>query len=179
MAHNRYDRYDRREQGHAVSSPPADSRAEEASDAGGVGAASTMEWEASDYRWDAYSMRAHNTADGAADTAVTSGRRTARHPSSAAIKQMMNGQVARMKRTPAQLVCQVPGCEESLVTAKEYHQRYRICAAHAKVRQGLLQSTRALLCDVCCGWLQLLWTLLAASMLAWSASCFCSPTVAP
>jgi hypothetical protein len=97
---------------------------------------SHMEWEASDYRWDAHSMKAHKSASSAPAAAeATSGRRSA-HAAAVAASAAGTAKASRVKRNTGELVCQVPGCGVSLVGSKEYHQRYRICPQHAKVRSS-------------------------------------------
>jgi hypothetical protein len=99
---------------------------------------SHMEWEASEYRWDAHSMKHQKSACSTPAAEATSARRSARAAAvaAAAATAASTAKATKVKRNTGELVCQVPGCGESLVGAKEYHQRYRVCPQHAKVSRS-------------------------------------------
>ncbi|KAF6264844.1 SBP domain-containing protein [Scenedesmus sp. NREL 46B-D3] len=113
---------------------------------------SYMEWEASQYRWDATTMKAEKSATYAPAAAEeTSGRRSARSAAVASAAALAAGaaRASSTKRSTGELACQVPGCGVSLAAAKEYHQRYRICLAHAKVGSVELDGVTSRFCQQC------------------------------
>lgn len=62
-------------------------------------------------------------------------------PSSAGGVQIPKGQ---------KTTCQVPGCSEGLTALKRYHQRYKICREHMRLKSVSLNGVQQRWCQQCC-----------------------------
>ncbi len=101
-------------------------------------------WQLQDWNWDPFSLRAVPTHEKQAKPACSDNPDSA--PSldlgSASTQLVEDAQTAKApgKGRPQ---CQVEGCCADLSSLKEYHQRYKICEYHLKVRPLLHRARRA------------------------------------
>ncbi|KAK9807981.1 hypothetical protein WJX73_010366 [Symbiochloris irregularis] len=125
----------------------------------GVSEPEAMQWNAQDWKFDPYAMRAIPVvrdgkplpgkqqgapAPAGVDPPTNTAAQASQQPAKLPALAMASG--SRSKGHPT---CQVATCETDLTPLKEYHQRYKICEFHLKVHSIVREGKRQRFCQQC------------------------------